>query len=99
MYEAQRQALSAAGANIGTSAPTAAARPLEGLSIAALRVNSAAVTIQAFLDRFHGDSGIEDTAGRGPEIEATPPYNVSLDRLLCALDRLEARVNDLTKIG
>lgn len=72
-------------------------RPLETIAAAALRVNTAVVNIQEFLDRCHG---LPPEAGC--EADAPPPpssYINSLDRLFEALGRLESRIEDLIQLG
>lgn len=70
-------------------------RPLETLSHAHLRVNSAMVRIQNFLDRFHGAQPEADGLTEAP-IES---YRDGIERLFAALDRLENRVDKLDQIG
>jgi hypothetical protein len=74
-------------------------RPLETLSGAVLRVNSATVSVQDFIARFHGHEPESGAEAASNAISAAPPYGVSLEKLFAAIDRLETSVNSLTKIG
>jgi hypothetical protein len=71
-------------------------RPLETLSDATLRVNSAVVKLSNFLDRWHGQAQPEIASKDAPE-----PYGYSptLGRLFEALERLEDRVRAVESIG
>jgi hypothetical protein len=73
-------------------------RPLESLASAVQRINTATVTVQAFISRFHGAEQPADGAEAG-KIEALPPYNVTIERLFSALQRLENRIDALATIG
>lgn len=87
-------------ANVGTR-PTAdvAARPLDSLAQAVIRVNSASVRVQDFLDRFHGSKDPGALAGAEGRPEPTYPHRENIGRLFEALDRLESRIADLGQIG
>lgn len=73
------------------------ARPLERMSIAADDVYRIAGNVQAFLDRFHGESPREDPAAAGTALQVS--YRNEIDRLFAHLDTLSARVGALHDIG
>jgi hypothetical protein len=81
-------------AKLGSSADPG--KPLQRLSLAVTRVNSAVVRIGDFTDRFHGEPPKDPQGG---EIAGQAPYGVDLDRLFSALDRLETRLEALEAIG
>lgn len=72
-------------------------RPLESLASAAMRVNSAAVRLDQFIDRFNG---AEPTLSHGTAApEAPAPYAQNIERLFSAIERLEMRVDTILSIG
>lgn len=74
-------------------------RPLETIAVAVNRVNSAQVTIQRFIDRWHGETPKEPMAGGDSPQTVTTPHAINLERLFQAIDRLETRVQALDQIG
>lgn len=72
-------------------------KPLESLACAAQRVNNATVTVQNFLDRWHGPP--PECAESGAAAPAAYPHATNLERLFSALDRLEDRLVSLNAIG
>ena len=71
--------------------------PLDSLAGAVQRVNNATVTVQNFLDRWHGPSP-SPTEGADKE-QSSYPHSQKLERLFAALDRLEERLGSLNAIG
>lgn len=97
MDYAANQALASTGLQAGSARDT---KPLESLSLAVQRINTAQVRISRFLDRWHGQGPAEPPSAGGENGQTvTTPHAMNLERLFQAIDRLETRCDALESIG